>query len=423
MRMLWAAALAVTAAPSPPPLPAGELVKRIDAFVQPFVEDGHLSGTVLVARGDEVVYERSFGMADYELRVPNTAQTRFGVASIAKPVTIMLVGQLVEARKLALADPLEKWIPGFPSGDKITVDHLLNHRAGIPHRVTEEGEEARPRTAAEMVELARRRPLLFAPGERSSYSSGGYSVLTRVLELASGESYSQLLAERIVKPAGLTATAHPSGRALMPDRAPSYLAGPEGPRRADLKHLSFLVGAGSLYSTPRDLFRLLGAARAGKLGEAARESVVARPKVAWNGSTNGYRAFVDSDPATGITVIVASNLMTGALDRLQADLPRLAAGEALPAPERLAVRPVAMDPALLARYAGTYEFSPGTTFEVTVDGAGLDASGRILVPTSPTTFFSYADYGTVTLVLRPDGSVERLDWSLAGSRNLSMPRR
>jgi len=407
--------------PAPAPLDADALRKKIDAYLQPLVADGHVSGTLLLARGSEILYERSFGMANYELGVPNTPDTRFCIASITKPITVMLVAQLAEEKKLAVSDPLEKWIPGFPEGDKITIDHLLNHRAGIPHRVTTPAEEAVPRTAAGMVELARQQKLLFPPGSQSVYSSAGYSVLARIVELASGTTYEQAVAERIVKRAGLRDTFHVTSRAVLPRRASSYLAGPDGPRNAPLVDVSFLVGAGSLYSTPADLFRLLLAVRDGKLGEAARLSVTARPRVAMNGSTNGFRAFLDSDPATDLTVIFAGNMATGALDRIRADLPRLTAGESVETPQRLSVQPVRLDPAVLARYAGSYLLGGSTPFTVEVAGNTLETTGRVLVPISETSFFSPADYGTVNIVLKPDGSVERLDWVLA-DRVIACPR-
>jgi CubicO group peptidase (beta-lactamase class C family) len=399
-------------APRPAPLGGEALRKRIDAYLQAFVADGHLSGTLLVARGNEVQYERSFGMANYELGVPNRPDTRFCIASITKPITVMMAAQMLAEKKLALSDPLEKWIPGFPDGARITIDHLLNHRAGIPHRVTTAAEESVPHTPADVVELARKQRLLFVPGEQSSYSSAGYTVLTRVLELAAGAPYEQVLAERVVKPARLQDTVHASSRVVVPRRASSYVLGPDGVKNSPLIDVSFLAGAGSLFSTPADLFRLLLAVREGKLGESARLSVTSRPRVAWNGNTSGFRAFFDSDPATGLTVAFAGNMMSGAIDRLRADLPRLLAGEVVADPQRVRPNTVRLDPALLARYAGDYLLGGTTPFTVVVDGNTLETGGRILVPVSETSFFSYADYGTVKVVTKADGRVERLDWVL-----------
>jgi len=227
--------------------PREEVAPRIDAYVAPLDRVGHLSGNLLVVRGDDVVYERSLGWADVEHGVPNRPETRFNVASITKPMTVVVLIRLVERGKLSLQDPLSKWIPDYPHGETITVEHLARHRAGIPHRVTEAGEETLPRSAADMVELAARKPLLFEPGARHSYSSGGFSVLARVLELASGESYGSLLRRYVFAPAGMTQSAHADSRGVVPNRAAPYVLDVRGERvNARLQDLSFLVGAGSV---------------------------------------------------------------------------------------------------------------------------------------------------------------------------------
>ena len=124
----------------------------------------------------------------------------------------MILARLFEEEKLAPDDKLSRWIPDFPRADDITVADLAGHRAGIPHILTSPLDETKPRTPADMVELAKRAGLDFEPGSQSRYSSGGFSVLARLLELAAGKSYEELLAEHVTKPAGLEDTFHVSQR-------------------------------------------------------------------------------------------------------------------------------------------------------------------------------------------------------------------
>ena len=180
--------------------------------------------------------------------------------------------RLIEEGKLSENSLLSKWLPTFPRGDEITVEQLLRHGAGIPHRVTTEAEETHPHTAANMVSLAARKPLLFDPGTDTVYSSAGYSVLARVLELAGGRSYSELLEDLVLAPAGAV---HTIGRAdsrhPLAGRAQGLFLGPDGPLNAPLKDLSFLVGAGSVYSTPRDLLAIQRAVLDGTYDEGTYE--------------------------------------------------------------------------------------------------------------------------------------------------------
>jgi CubicO group peptidase (beta-lactamase class C family) len=415
-------ALATVAAPAQAQSDdARRITRDLDAWARPLVEAGHLSGQVLIAKRDRIIVERSYGSANRELGVPVTPETRFCVASITKPMTVMLALQLMQEKKLGYTDTLERWIPGLPSGRRITVEHLLRHRAGFPHRVTTEKDETQPMSAADMVEFARRCTLLFEPGARSSYSSTGFSVLARVLELASGKRYGELLSERLCQPLGLTHTSHLDQRTLLPDRATSYVPGRIGFENAPLKDHSFLVGAGSVTSTARDLHRLLQAVVTGKLGESIRLSSVRDRRVNWNGSTNGFRAFVDWDSASGLTVIYAGNVHTGAPDMLRKAVARIVAGERL-APAALPEPGIVSLPdEALRRCEGVYQLANGTRLEVRVRDGYLFANEWPMAPRSETRFFSPRDYGEVAVVFDAAGKPERLDWTIEGN-TLPAPR-
>jgi len=107
-----------------------ELVRRIETYVAPLAAH-ELSGTLLVARGNRVLVERSFGFANYELRVPFTPATPTNVASITKPLTIIIVSRFAEAKRLSVNDTVSKWLPEYVHGSRMTITQLLNHRARL----------------------------------------------------------------------------------------------------------------------------------------------------------------------------------------------------------------------------------------------------------------------------------------------------
>ncbi len=397
------------AAPNPE-----RLGRAIDAWAKPLVASGQLSGNLLIAHRDRVLIERSWGFANAELRAPNTPETRFCVASITKPMTIILALQLMEERKLGYRDPLSKWIPDFPNGDSITVEMLLRHRSGIPHRVTTDAEQTVPHSAADMVEFARKATLQFRPGERNAYSSGGFSVLARVLELASGERYDDLLRRRLFEPLGMKHSSHWSSRDLVPGRAANYVPELGGVSNPPYEDLSYLVGAGSVVMTARDLLKLLWADASGALGETQRQSALRGDGIRWNGSTNGFRAFADFDTATRLSVIWTGNLHTGAVDQLQRAAWKLLRGET-PEPARLPVTRAASVPETKLRECeGLYDIANNPRLEVRAKHGGLDVNGWALVPTSDSTFFSLRDYGEVRVVRGADGRVASFDWKVGG---------
>jgi CubicO group peptidase (beta-lactamase class C family) len=358
-----------------PPL---SLEQKIESYLQPYLEAEHFSGTLLIARAGEVVYERSFGLANREHGVPNTPRTKFCAGSINKPMTTVILARLLELERLALTDKLSKFFPEFPRGDEITIRDLLRHTAGIPPRVTEPLDEMRPQTPASMVELAAGKDLLFEPGADSVYSSPGFSVLARVLELAGGKPYAELLAEHVLVPAGMVDTSDAGSRAIVEGRAQSYYFDTDGLLNAAPADISHLVGAGSVYSTPRDLLAMQRALLAGKLGQRARDLLVHESGgLSWNGMANGYRAFADYEVASRISV-------------------------------------VAVDPELFRSYEGAYELRPGRNLELRVLDGRVEMEGWLLIPISERRLFSPQDYAEVEVVLDENGGATRLDWTTNG---------
>src|SRR5215203_2371505 len=123
------------------------VASRIDSYIAPFAQAGHFSGQVLIAKDGKPIYEKAFGFANGELGVRNTLDTRIGIASITKSMTSIIVRKFYEEGKLTPETTVSKFIPDFPSGDKITVEMLRTHRSGILHRVMPPDRETIPYTS------------------------------------------------------------------------------------------------------------------------------------------------------------------------------------------------------------------------------------------------------------------------------------
>ncbi|MDJ0759708.1 MAG: serine hydrolase domain-containing protein [Woeseiaceae bacterium] len=415
---------AVTVSLVPHPLLAADrdLEERVDTYLRPYLEIGHLSGTVLLAKGEEILYQKSFGLADQELNVMNTPNTRFGVGSVNKPMTIVILARLIEEGKVSLSDTLAQYAPDFPRGENITVEHLLNHSSGIAHRVTSELDETRPQTAASLLALAAKSELVFEPGSDTVYSSAGFSVLARVLEIASGEPYSQLLEQHVLDPAEMAETSDAGSREIIQHRAKAYFFDTAGLVNAPPGDISYLVGAGSVFSTPADLFAMQRALIAGKFGKLASEALVRDDGgLSWNGSAAGYRTLADYDAESDISLIMATNLTSGAIDRIRKAVPLIAAGADVPVPAAINAAPYEVEASILEGYQGLYQLRPGRNLQLRVIDGRVTMDDWLLIPVAPATFFSPQDYAEITVVQRDDGLVERLDWKI-GDDVYTLPR-
>ena len=279
-------------ADTPDPISVTDAVSgQIERLIEPQARADLFSGVILVRRGDRVVFQRAYGFASWELSVANSEQTRFGIGSITKPMTEALVSLLVKQHRLNPQAPVEQYIPGFPrgpSGGKPTIEQLLKHTAGVPHRVTTPAEENLPLHPADIVQRVKARGLLFEPGSKELYSSAGYTCLARVIEVIEGRPFETALAEDIFKPAQMRSAMSETGPRLMPNRAlPFTLGAGKGGlavEAAPYKDLRFLAGAGSVYATPADLVAFVRKVRDGGFGEGLQSWANAGDKDKWRGS-------------------------------------------------------------------------------------------------------------------------------------------
>ena len=294
------------------------VLDRIDALAGGQARAGLLSGVILVARGERILLQRAYGFASWELRAPTQPATRFGIGSITKPMTETLVDVLVAEGRLDLDTQVSRYLGSFPAGPNggvVTIRHLLEHRSGLPHRVTTELEETLPLHPSDIVERSRAKRLLFEPGTQSLYSSAGFSCLARVIEVIEAKPFDAVLRDRILRPAAMASTSGETGQELMSRRAlPHRLGASAGAvvvASAPYKNLGFLTGAGSVYSTADDLFRFARALRNGVFGPAGKARVAETTDQTWRswyGRTDGYEGSVDVLPAADLTFVFLSNL-------------------------------------------------------------------------------------------------------------------
>lgn len=393
------------------------LAGAVDAYIQPLLDLDVFSGVLLVARGDSVVLSRAYGLADREFGVPIEADHAFRIASISKSFTRVLVGRLVDRGVLGLDDPLSRWLPDFPSADRITIRLLLDHRAGIPNvnSLPFDEEAFIPHTLADLVDSVARMPLDFEPGTDESYSNGGYAVLALVVERATGTPYPTLLESEVLRPLGLTGTAHEREGEIIPQLARGYEPSPAEPgrlRHAPFQEMMTKTGGGSLVSTAADLLRWARAiGRDPILRPATWAELFPEPDLALGGRNPGYNSYLRRE-GEWTAVVLANNYAAGATADVAEALIRLAAGESaepLPVVPAVAISPESIEP-LTGPYALPRGSLPDGLTEVvltdsggnlvaTLEGIPLD----LLVPQGERRFLLRALWSTVTFDPPVDG--------------------
>lgn len=281
-----------------------ELSARADRILGQLADMGEFSGSVLVAAGDRMLLEQAYGWANLDDSVRNAIDTRYATASIGKMFTAVAIGQLVEARKLRLADTLARVLPDYPNVERarqITIEQLLAHTAGLGD-LWSHPEYVRDSAYASNRELAwavADGPLRFPPGRGWSYSNEGYVVLGAIVERLSGQSFEDYVRAHVWEPAGMTESAFLGADAVVPRRAVGYRPRRDDPLRIEplepnwplIGRTTGASGAGGAYATVTDLFRFSQALRHGRLLSAGMRDTLwaGRAVLPWDASTRyGY---------------------------------------------------------------------------------------------------------------------------------------
>ncbi|GAA0622323.1 beta-lactamase family protein [Kribbella sandramycini] len=246
------------------------------------------SGVVSIDRAGEVEFARAYGLANRAYQVPNTVDTRFGIASGSKGFTALAVLSLVQDGLLELSTTarslLGKDLPLI--ADDVTVEHLLTHTSGIGDYLDEDadgeitdyvvGAVHELTTTEAFLPLLDGHPTKFRAGERFTYCNGGFVVLALLAERASGTGYHELVRERVLRPAGLTRTDFLRSDELPADAAVGYLP-MDGVDRTNVFHLPVLAtGDGGLHTTAADISAFWRALFAGDIITAVADAV--RPR-------------------------------------------------------------------------------------------------------------------------------------------------
>jgi CubicO group peptidase (beta-lactamase class C family) len=198
---------------------------EIPARMKEFVAAGTISGVVtIVARHGKVVEFDAVGLRDIESNAPMQKDSLFRIASLTKPVTCAAIMALVDDGRIALIDPVEKYLPEY-KGMKmnpcragsgvacqavaphrpINIEDLMTHTSGLPASA-ETGKGSEPKTLAELVSHGAHSELLFEPGSRWNYSNLGIDILGRIVEIVSHKSFDQFLKDRLFDPLGMNDT-------------------------------------------------------------------------------------------------------------------------------------------------------------------------------------------------------------------------
>ena len=429
-----------------------ELEQEISAFLTELYPDDEPGISVILAKGDEILYRNGHGMANLEHNISISPEMVFRLGSLTKQMTTASIMMLAEEGLLQVDDPITQYFPNYPThGYTITLRHLMTHTSGIiDFLAIEEFPEIEKEdiTAMDVIDFFKNQPMNFAPGEAYSYTNSGYVMLGAIIEQLTGQSYEDFVQERIFTPLGMDNTYHGSFKRIIPNRVTGYAMGPNGYENSSYLSMTIPGAAGAIISTVDDLHTWNTALFEGDVvsmesleemttpftlnnGELSNygfglaiQSLRGQPMISHTGGINGFITYAAYLPESDMYVAVLGN--TGYQSRVYEANTILAMAIGDPYPVLLSQ---AVDADVLNRYTGKYQTVRGIHFDVSVVNEGLSVSinggpALDLVAVSDNVFYldksfthlsfvESADTDNVDLVLytnaeESDGQVARL---------------
>lgn len=366
-------------------------------------------GSVLVSKGETVIYNKAFGLADLEHNVPNTTETIFEAGSVSKQFTAASILLLATEGKLSAQDDVRKYIPELPSYDApILIQHLLNHTSGLKDWGVIGSLTGWPRTtrvytqALALEIICKQKTLNFTPGTEYSYSNSNYSLLVTIVERVSRMSLAAFTQTQFFEPLGMKHTQwRDNFREIVPNRAVAYSKSASGYEQ--LMPFENIHGHGGLLTTPADLMKwntllethkigndkmyadrtLRGTLKNGQqihyAGGLSIGEFNGYAEISHSGATAGYRAWLAYYPDKEITVAILSNDANGNVVGAGKKIVELILGK--PSVKSQKPQAISSSESDLKKFTGTYRSIRGIDFfTIEYNDNKLLRDGRDLTP-------------------------------------------
>lgn len=387
------------------------------------------SGTILAAKGDKILLNKGYGMANYEEKIPNEPDTIFAIGSITKSFTAIAIMQLQEKGLLNVDDPISKYITGNKRGDDITIHHLLTHTSGLVRDGYIEGV-----SKEKNIDFINKQSLMFEPGQNYSYSNAGYEMLAAIIEKVSGRSYNDYIRENIFILLGMDKSRGGIDDSYAEDQAVGYQISTREPARLKIYSFLCIAGTGNIYSTAGDLYKYDRALYGEKLLSEASLNKIFSPhwgnmssgygygweisemyghkKISHGGNIGGggYNSLIIRFPDDDcVLIFLTNNADKTALNEVSGTMSSIVLGKEYVMPGKIST--VEVSSKILKKYAGNYDFGKGMGGIISYSDGRLyskfgDGASYGLIPISKTEFYpeNYENI-RVIFILGKDNSV------------------
>lgn len=245
----------------------------ITNFIDAYAKKNNFNGTILIQKKSGIIYQKSFGLANYQFKIPNKIDTKYKIASITKLFTAVLIMQLYEKGKMDVNKTIKNYLPEYKGEgtDKVTIHQLLNHTSGLANMDTVKSVESalknglpvyqRPATTDGLLNNYCSGTLVNEPGKVFDYNNAEYIILGKIIEKIYNKTYEQVVKENILQPLKMKNSGLLYQQDIIDGLADTYFYRDDiGKLVPDLPvYMENWYAAGAMYATANDLLKFSNA--------------------------------------------------------------------------------------------------------------------------------------------------------------------
>jgi CubicO group peptidase (beta-lactamase class C family) len=416
--------------------------EEINEVLKAYTKQNSFNGTVLVARQGIVLLDKGYGYKNIQAKTLNDSNTIYQIGSLTKQFTAIIILQFQEQLKLSVSDPLSKYIPDYPNGDRITIEHLLTHTSGIVNYTKDElfmaNNAINPISIEDLIRRFKNLPLEFTPGEKYSYSNSGYILLGYIIQKISGKSYFEVVKENIFQPLGMNHSGFDFKALKNSDKATGYLRLTQKINKpAPTVDSTVSFSAGGIYTTVGDLYKWDRALYTEKIISSASlqkaftpykanygygwviDSTFGKKVLMHEGGIFGFVSFIGRIPADEICIILLDNLGSEGLPKIAESINAILNDQPYDFPRER--KEIEVDSSILKKYAGDYQLAPSFIITISFENGQLmaQATGQektMLFAEREDFFFLKLSDVQIEFIRSPEGKTERLNLYQGGQK-------
>lgn len=295
---------------------AQDISQQLDNYLSRARKKNTFNGTALVAYRGNILLYKGYGLKNAISKTLNDTATIYRLGSLSKPFTATVILRLAEQHALTLQDPITTYLPEYPHGDSITIEHLLTHSSGIREyleikAIQQLPDGAPPVSLKQLIAYFSNEPLIMRPGQKFAYSNSNYIVLSAIIEKITGEKFEQVVRRMIFEPSGMQHSGFDFKHVKDSSKSTGHISIKKNSTIPEDFDSSYAPGCGSMYSTAMDIYQWYKGLYNGKImQDSTREQAFIRRK-----SNYGYGWF--NEKKQGRTCISHAGGVPGFLANMQ----------------------------------------------------------------------------------------------------------